>query len=357
MNKNRKKRIVAYILGVVMIGTILISIIIYKLNIAKVDVVLMNTNVHIEVEGFNAKPTVKILISRISEFEKKFSTNLKDSLVYKINNADKDEEIVVDDEFIQLYDMAHQLYTMTNGKFDITTCPLTELWGFAPNTYNENTRVYVPPSKEEINKTLENVGFEKLLLDRDNKKIKKTKKGVKIDFGAIGKGYIADVVKDLAKEKNIKKGILQISSSIYVIGGPYNIAIKDPRDSGDNYIGKLSLKDISIVTSGDYQRFYVDSTSKRYHHIIDPTTGEPAENGVISASIINEKSWFADGLATAAVLLGYDEILKIIQSNKLQAIIVTGSNIFDNQSIYSIHTNFEYNDHDLKDKYLVKKID
>lgn len=357
VNKSSKKRIIAYVFGVLILSIIPITITLYKLNNTQKDVVLMNTNIHLDFQGFNAKTTAETMVKRIEEFEQKFSGNIKGSMVYNINIADKDVEVPVDDEFIELYDKSKQLYEMTGGKVDITTMPLTELWGFAPNTYKEDLKHYTPPTQEEIDNARSLVGFDKLILNRQNKTIKKPNKGVKIDFGAVGKGYIADVVRDIAKAKNVKKGILQISSSIYVLGGPYNIAIKDPRDREDNYIGKLKLDNVSIVTSGDYQRAYHGKDGKLYHHIIDPVTGRPVDKGVISASIIGVDSWLADGIATAAILLGYEEILNILQSNNLKAVIVTEEKIFNSKTIYSVNSNFEYNDHDLKDKYTIQKID
>ena len=143
-------------------------------------------------------------------------------------------------------------------------------------------------------------------------------KDMKLDLGAIAKGYAADKVRDIFMENGISSAIIDLGGNIYLLGEkdkdePWNIGIQDPLDE-NAYLAIINLKDKTIVTSGDYERYF-EIGEKRYHHIIDPYTGSPSENDLLSVSIIGDNSMLADALSTTIFVLGQEEGIKFMKEN------------------------------------------
>jgi thiamine biosynthesis lipoprotein len=151
---------------------------------------------------------------------------------------------------------------------------------------------------------------------------------MKVDLGAIAKGYAADEVARILKENGVKHAIINLGGNVMTIGGnpngkPWRIGIQDPYNPRGEYLGILPIKDKTVVTSGTYERYFIEN-GKRYHHILDPDTGYPTDNKLDSVSIITDKSIDGDGLSTSTLLLGLDEGMKLIEKlENVEAIFVT----------------------------------
>ena len=164
-----------------------------------------------------------------------------------------------------------------------------------------------PPTGDEISEALRKVGYDKISLS-GNVLTKNAETG--IDLGGIAKGYAADVIKELLLREGIKKGIINLGGNIATIGGKtakkdWIIGITDPF-SVDSACTETQVRDMSVVTSGGYQRYF-EFCGKRYHHIISPQTGYPAENTLASVTVICENSMLGDALSTAVFILGEED--------------------------------------------------
>lgn len=212
----------------------------------------------------------------------------------------------VSDELFSLLGESVRLSELTKGCFDITIYPLWRIWKFE----GENLEV---PDKEEIEKELQLVDYKNIVIE--NGKIKFVKKYMGIDLGGIAKGYAVDAAVSVLKKKNITSAMVNAGGDMYVLGRkqgkPWRIGIRHPRREGE-ILGTIKVEDKAIVTSGDYERFFF-SEGKKYHHIINPKTGYPADE-CQSVTIVAEEATFADGLATGIFVLGPREGMALIEN-------------------------------------------
>lgn len=221
----------------------------------------------------------------------------EDSEIYKINSKKTAE---ISDETAKLIKTAVEISEKTNGAFDITTAPVTDLWGF----YNGNFRV---PSESEIQTALGRVGYEKIRLNGNTVSVPESSS---IDLGGIGKGYASDMVISLLKNSGVKSAVISLGGNVQTLGKkpnsqPWKIGIADPSDKS-RLLGTLSVADKAVVTSGGYQRYFEEDGVK-YHHIIDPSTGRCSDSNLASVTVIADSATKADGLSTALFVMGLNE--------------------------------------------------
>lgn len=288
----------------------------------------MDTVMTITAYGSGAEAAVKDAFKRIDEIEQSCSLQVSTSDVNRINNAAGSSFVPVGPDVLKIIKKALEYSKMSGGAFDITVGPITSLWKLGTN----EARV---PSPEEIKAKLPLVGYEKIKLDDKNNSVMLEKPGMIIDLGGIAKGYAASQAVDILKSHGIKKAIVNLGgSSVYVIGSkdnnlPWSIGLQHPRlAQGAGFLGIIKESDKAISTSGDYER-YIIKDGKRYHHIIDPKTGYPAESGVIADTVvldssINNNPMNADGLSTIVFILGPEKGMQFIKNIQgAECIIVT----------------------------------
>jgi thiamine biosynthesis lipoprotein len=207
---------------------------------------------------------------------------------------------------------------LTDGAFDISYASMDKIWKF-------DGSMKTMPSEKEINESVSKVGFQNILLDKENKTVFLKLKGMKIGFGAIGKGYAADKAKALLISKGVMAGIINASGDMNTWGKQPNgddwkVAITNPLNK-NNTFALLPISNSAIVTSGDYEK-YVNFNGKRYSHIIDPRTGYPASD-IISVSVFAPKAELADALATSVFVMGTEIGLnRINQLKNIECIII-----------------------------------
>lgn len=204
-------------------------------------------------------------------------------------------------ELIQLVERANKIAKITDGAFDITYASMDKIWKF-------DGSMKVMPSKEEIKKSVEKVGYKNIIIDNQKNTIYLKNKGMKMGFGGIGQGYIADKIKELLLSKGVVSGIINVSGDISTWGRQPNgeqwkIAIKNPLNK-NKVFATFPLEDISVETSGSYEK-YVIFNGIKYTHIIDTRTGYPAQ-GVSSVTVFAKTTELADALATGIFVLGVD---------------------------------------------------
>ncbi len=234
--------------------------------------------------------------SLCEKFDNQLSRTNEDSDVYHINSSEGFTEASV--ETIEIINRALYYSELSDGKFDITVCSVSELWNF-------NNQVI--PEKKEIAEALKNVDYESIEIEGSRINVN----GKKIDLGGIAKGYIADKVTDYLKKNGAVNGIVNLGGNVVVFGKEYRVGIKRP--FYDDTIAVLRLQDKSAVTSGIYQR-YIEQNGKLYHHIIDPDTGYGVENSLTSVTVVGESSFDCDALSTVCMLLGKEKGLELINS-------------------------------------------
>lgn len=280
----------------------------------------MDTVMHLTAYGPNASKAIDAAFNRIDEIEKMASVSISDSDVNKINEAAGKGYVKVHPEIIKIIKTSIEYSKISNGAFDITVSPLIKLWGIG----TENERV---PTKLEINEKLSLVGYKNISINEADSSVKLMKPGMAIDLGGVAKGFTADEIIKIFREYEIKAAIINLGgSSIYTLGekpdkSKWSIAIQHPRrEKNEGNIGILKLNQTALSTSGDYQRFFIKD-GKRYHHILDPSTGYPADAGVMSDMILIDSSipdcnMLADILTKITFVSGVDKGFKIIDSLK-----------------------------------------
>lgn len=242
-------------------------------------------------------------------YEDTFSRTIEGSDIYNINNSGR-APVTVSDDTIEILETAKYFSELSDGAFDITTAPLSIRWDF------EGENPSVPPN-DEIQELLAKVDYTKIKIDGNTVTLEAPVEA--IDLGAIAKGYIADKLAEFLKDNGVTSAIISLGGNIYAIGEnaeekrPFNLGVQDPQAEDGSILGYLQLSDKSLVTSGDYQRYFMQD-GKRYHHILDPKTGYPAESGLSSVTIISDSSVVGDAFSTACFVLGKDKGLELINS-------------------------------------------
>jgi thiamine biosynthesis lipoprotein len=210
---------------------------------------------------------------------------------------------------------------MSSGAFDPTIRPVVHLWGIQ----TDNARV---PDKNEIDRDIKLVNYKDIILDGNNYSVMLRNKNQALDLGAIAKGFAADEVKSIFSKNAIKSAIIDLGGNIFAMGSKpddtsWKIGIQDPLKRRGEFVGTISVIDKSVVTSGNYERYFINQ-GKRFHHIINPMSGNPSDNGVISATIISDYSIDGDALSTCAFVMGLEKGLLLTESIKgVDAIFIT----------------------------------
>jgi len=265
---------------------------------------------------------IEKVFKKIEEIDKQFGYTFE-SEIEKINLAAGNKKVKVSSTTFELINKSIEVSKLTNGAFDITTGILSMLWGF--ENFSKKTN-FTLPKEDEIKKSLELVGYEKILLDKNTIFLKKPK--MRINLGGIAKGYALKVAKDILEENKINKFLINFGGDIYVKNTqdnkPWRVAVQHPRDK-QRYICVLSLFSTAVATSGDYERYFFYN-GKRYHHIFNPKTGYPTDNGIISVTIIYDDPILADALSTAMFVLGEKDAISLANKLNVEYIIVKEEN-------------------------------
>ncbi|MFW6035281.1 MAG: FAD:protein FMN transferase [Halothermotrichaceae bacterium] len=279
----------------------------------------MNTLIKMKAYGENAEEVVDKSFARLNEIEDEMSKTVKSSDIYKINQNPQ-QFIKVDNDTFTVIKKALEYAELTDGKFDPTIGSLVDLWGIG----TEKARV---PSEEEIIKTKKLVNYQWVRLDKNEKSVKILKPGMKLDLGAIAKGYAADEVRNIIQGYNIDSAYISLGGNVSVVGNKpdgsnWNVGIQDPRLNKAGAMASIGVKNKTIVTSGNYERYFKEN-GNIYHHIINPISGYPARSDVIGVTIVTLDSFDADALSTSVFILGLTEGMELIENTEgVEGIII-----------------------------------
>lgn len=261
---------------------------------------------------------IDIAVTEISRIEKLISSWDENSQTSKINRNAGIKAVHVDKELFDLIERAIQISKLTDGAFDISYASMDRIWKF-------DGSVTKMPTPENIKASVAKVGYQHIILDKEKQTVFLKIKGMKIGFGAIGKGYAADKAKQLLKQKGVQAGIINASGDMNTWGTQTNgdqwkVGITNPMNK-NNVFALLPISERAVVTSGNYEK-YIMINGKRYSHIIDPRTGYPS-SGIVSVSVFAPSAELADALATSVFVMGKDVGLNFINQLKgIECIIV-----------------------------------
>jgi len=249
-----------------------------------------------------AKKSIEASTNEIQRIEKLISSWDPQSKTSAINKNAGLKPVKVDKELFNLIKRSKKVSKLTDGIFDISYASMDKIWQF-------DGSMKKMPASTDVATSVSKVGFNNIVLDEGEKTVFLKNKGMKIGFGAIGKGYAANQAKKIMKEMGITNGLINASGDLIGWGNqengkPWQIAVTDPKDKKRN-LGWLDINDMAVVTSGNYEKF-VEFDGKRYSHIINPKTGYPAF-GTKSVTIVCPDAELADALATAIFILGKKE--------------------------------------------------
>ncbi len=274
---------------------------------------LLDTVITVTAYGKGANIALDEAFSEIKRIDDTFSAYKDGSEISKINKNASGGFVKTTEEVFSLIKKAVLISEKTNGAFDITLKPISDLWGIG----TENARI---PDEDEIDKTLEKCGYKNLELDEETHSIFFKIPNMAIDLGAIAKGYASSRALDILKENGIKSALLDLGGNVAVIGNlplspfeaikngsftrPFKVGIQNPLESRGNVLKTVTASDnMFIITSGNYERYF-EKDGIIYHHIIDPKTGYPAKSGIKSATVITKDGAEGYALSTAAFFLG-----------------------------------------------------
>jgi len=285
------------------------------------EIYVLGTIIQLKANGRKAKDAIEEAVKKLYQIDDMMSAFKKESDISKINSNAGIMATKINNETYEVIKKAVYYAQMSQGAFEPTIRPLVELYGFN----SENPKI---PSEQNVREILKLINYQDVLLDDKEKTVILRNRNQRLDLGAIAKGYAADVIRDIFIKKNIKSAIIDLGGNIYALGKKaqdklWNIGIQDPLSSTGKFVGIISVEDKSIVTSGDYERYFLVG-GKRYHHIINPLTGYPCDNEIVSATIISDNSIDGDGLTTCGFVLGLEEGMRLIEKIKgVDAIFIT----------------------------------
>ena len=263
-------------------------------------------------------------MAEITRLESLLSVNIATSDVSKIN-ANSGRVVAVSPETKEVVALAIKNAEKTNGAFDPTIGSLVRLWGIG----TKNARV---PSDSEIDAARALVDYRRVFLyEKGGKSYVAVGRGQSLDLGGIAKGWIADRIDALLKERGVKSAIVDLGGNIYALGESpkgreWKLGLQHPQKPRGEYFAVVDAVDISVVTSGAYERYF-EKDGVRYHHILDPSTGRPAQSDLISVSVVSKKSADADALCTALFVMGLDRSAVFLKRHPdIQAVLVKGGN-------------------------------
>jgi len=288
-----------------------------KSEYLKISGFAQGTTYNITYENSESEDYSNAIDSILKAFDRSMSIYDSTSIISRINN--NDPTIEADDWFMEVFKLSAKVNAISGGAFDITVGPVVNAWGFGDTPIAKHDTAY-------IDSLLQFVGMEKVKLE--GRKISKKYPGVKIDVNAIAQGYSVDVVCDFFEQKGLRNYLVEIGGEVRGKGTNakdkiWHIGIDKPTEGNMTPGGELQaiieLNNKSLATSGNYRKFFVENGVK-YGHTIDPKTGLPARNTLLSATVICDDCATADAYATSFMVLGVEKGKELLA--KLQGIEV-----------------------------------
>lgn len=313
--KLNKKSLIAVILcAVIVFGIVSYDFISGRSSCEKTSVA-MGTVVTVKLFGFGAKNDLDKIETEINGLENSvLSWRKEGSDVYRINKG-SGTQVSVSPDTVKIIGQCIDISDDCGGVFDITIGNVTKLWDFGGN----NQRL---PSDDEIKTALGSVGYKNVSISGNAVQIKK---GQSLDLGAVGKGFVCDKIKELLDKGRTKSAVVSVGGSLLIYGNrPFSVGIVNP-DNDKQSMGTLKLKDTCVSTSGNYEKYF-EQDGKRYHHILNATTGYPATSEFKSVTVVCESGLISDALSTVCYIAGYRKSIEILKKFDAEAVFIFNNN-------------------------------
>ena len=265
----------------------------------------MNTYMLLRADGERAEAALAAAETTVAEIEKALEVRVVSPTgIMSRLNAAEGQPTELPPEVFALLETAVAAHAETDGAFDISLYPLSVLWNFTGEGHI--------PTAEELAETMKLTGMEKLVLDT-SAHTAQLLGGAQLDLGAVAKGYVADLLAGDLRAEGITSALLNLGGNVLVMGNrpdgeAWRVAVADPADT-KKVVGVLAVTDKAVVTSGTYERYFMDG-AVRYHHLLDPQTGKPARSGLESVTVVCDSAERADILSTALFVMGEEKALE-----------------------------------------------
>jgi len=259
----------------------------------------MGTEMDHRVFGRHAIQALEAVTDEAQRLERLFSRFRPESDISRINRAAGVRRESVSSETYEVLSRSVEFSVISQGLFDITVGPLADLWDYRHATE--------PPAGDRIESILPLVGYGDLELDAVRQAAGLKHPGRSLDLGGIGKGFASDRFMEIFRQHGVTSAFSNLGGNVSTLGSkpdgaPWQVGIRHPRRNG--LIGAVSVTGKSVVTSGDYERYFLGPAGRRFHHLLNPLTGHPAESGLISATVVADSALLADALSTAVFVAG-----------------------------------------------------
>jgi thiamine biosynthesis lipoprotein len=262
----------------------------------------MNTVMEFTAYGADAEAALADAETAVTDLENLLSVTDGNSEIYRVNNGEPGVAVTVSEQTAYLLDNALRFCARTDGALDISIYPVVRAWGFTTDAY----RI---PTDGELLALLKSVDYTAIAFDPLSRGIC-LPEGMQLDLGAVAKGYASDVAADAMRARGVASAVLSLGGNVQTIGSKpdgsaWRVAVRNP-DDAERYAGVLEVRNMAVVTSGGYERYFVGDDGEIYWHIFDPATGRPARNGLISVTIISDSGMTGDALSTSFFVMGLD---------------------------------------------------
>ncbi len=275
----------------------------------------MDTVMNLTAYGENAKQAINAASDEIKRLDAVFSISSSGGDIKSINETGSGS---VSSDTAALINRAAEISKNTDGLFDCTIAPVMDAWGFT-------TKNYRIPETTELKTLLASVDYNKISITDNTVTLPEN---MKIDLGGIAKGFTSNRIMEIFSQNGVSSGIISLGGNVQALGSkpdgsPWRIAIQDPININSTF-AVLNVENKAVITSGGYQRYF-EKDGKKYHHIINPRTGYPADSGLISVTIVSSDGTLADALSTALFIMGKDQAADYWRkhSSDFEAVLVT----------------------------------
>lgn len=284
------------------------------------DVFAMDTYMTVTAYGDGAEEAVSAAIAEIERLDALLTATDDTGETYTVNQNGGGS---LSEDGMYLLERSLELYESTEGAFNVAIFPVMTAWGFVDDAFGV-------PSEAELKEALALLDVSSILVDTDGSTVTFAREGMAIDFGGIAKGYTSSRVIQILEEYGIESAVVNLGGNVQVLGekvdgSAWRVGILDPANP-DEGIGVLETIDCAVITSGGYERCF-EEDGVIYHHIIDPSTGYPAENGLASVTIVSQDGTLADALSTSLFVMGLEKATAFWQKNSdsFDVIFITDS--------------------------------
>ncbi|MDE6891052.1 MAG: FAD:protein FMN transferase [Lachnospiraceae bacterium] len=286
-----------------------------------------DTVISVRIYSHGSEEILSKCMALAEHYENLLSPNVEGSDIWKINHSGG-QYVAVSDDTLALLKTALHYAELSDGLVDPTIGSLSQLWNFGSG--NQETI----PEKSDIRDALTHVGWH--LVEIKGNEVRLTDAKTQIDLGFIAKGFIGDKIKQFLRSQNVSSALINLGGNVVALGSrpdgsPFRVGVRDPFHTAGEPLLVLDALDLSVVSSGDYERFF-EKDGRRYHHILSTETGYPAKGGLSQVTIISSDAAIADALSTLCFISGYEKAVSLLENHPdIQAVFVTE----DGQILYA----------------------